>query len=59
MHGEYHPYVWLGSCDGAPYDRINYSLTHVPPLIISPTVVGPDQVSGYFHFDSKLVAGAR
>jgi lipopolysaccharide transport system ATP-binding protein len=54
---EYHPYVWLGSRFGLPFDRINTSLTSCPPLIILPRQLGPEQPEGYFTMPSRLIAG--
>jgi len=55
---DFHPYVWLGSREGHPYDRLDYNVTNCPPITI---LSGPDDTkypAGYFALESRLIRAA-
>lgn len=49
------PYLWIGSKDGHPYDRLDYRCTNTPPIGFTTDLDPLRYPAGYFAVDSRLI----
>lgn len=52
---DFHPYLWLGSKDSHPYDRLDYNLANTPPVGFTTDLDTFKYPAGYFAVESRLV----